>query len=51
MSQLLFCIFRNSEVGSNTNEGMDWPEIARTSRQRADISFFQVLYTGYHQKV
>ena len=50
MSQLVFSIFWNLEVGSNAREGVDWLERSRASRQRGQASPFHVLYVGYQQE-
>lgn len=47
MSQLVFSISKNpKEIDSNTSEGMAFPVIVRSGRQRASASFFHVLWVG-----
>ena len=42
-----FSVYQNpKEVGSNTSEGMDLPIRVKSSRQKAEFSFFHVFSIG-----
>jgi hypothetical protein len=50
MSPLVFSMHWNpEEAGSSAREGMDPPARVGASRQRANASFFHVLYISCHQ--
>jgi hypothetical protein len=49
---MVFNIHQNTEeVGSNASEGLNLPAKVRARMQTTRTFFFQVLCTGYQQKV